>query len=112
MLTRLVACGLSLMLAFAFASQVFAVTENLSAGAMPHASEVEQTVCRCVGSNHGSGQAAPAHASAPCSVDMAPLGAAVTYAAEKGQRAALGFRASRREGLPQGPPRKPPRALS
>ncbi len=110
--TRLVACGLSLVLAFAFASQAFAVTGNLPAGAMHYASKVEQTVCRCAGSNHGSGQAAPAHASAPCSVDMAPLGAAVMYAAETGRRPALGFRASRREGLPQGPPRKPPRAHS
>lgn len=65
MLTRLVACALSLMLAVAFASQVFAVTENLSAGAMHHAPEVEQTVCRCVGNE----QAAPAHASALCSVE-------------------------------------------
>lgn len=112
MLTRLVACALSLVLAFAFASQAFAVTGNLPAGAMHYGSEVEQTVCRCAGSNHGSGQAAPGQASALCSLDMAPLGAAVTYPAETGGRPALGFRASRREGLPQGPPRKPPRALS
>lgn len=112
MLTRLVACALSLVLSIAFAWQVFAATENLPAGAMHRASEVEQTVRRCGGSYHGSEQAAPAQASASCSVDTAPLGAAVTYAAERDQRAARGFRASRREGLPHGPPRKPPRALS
>ena len=111
MLTRLVACALSLVLAFALVPQAFAETENLPAGALHQVSEVEQTVCRCAGSYNGSEQAAPAHASAPCGVDMAPLGAAATHAAETGQRAALGFRASRREGLPAGPPRRPPRAL-
>lgn len=112
MLTRLVACALSFVLAFALAPQAFAETENLPAGGLHEVSEVKQTVCRCAGSYVGNEQAAPAHASAPCSVDMAPLGAAATYAAEKGQRAALGFSAIRREGLPAGPPRKPPCALS
>lgn len=112
MLGRVVAVMICISLVVAVTTHAFAAKRSVLGQNSQHLFGTEQTACCGLVEENASDHAKAVHAKPICSMDLAWFAITLGAGAAREHRVRLALIDCRRDGLPPGAPKKPPRALS